>query len=100
MPSLYPSQSAIKEAFSPSLPSLYPQPHSKAPATHPSKPRYIAWSASETAASLSQEAQAELKKASAAAQAKTGQIELYSAKYYAACTLGGLIACVCISGEA
>jgi solute carrier family 25 (mitochondrial phosphate transporter), member 3 len=36
----------------------------------------------------------EFEKASSAAQAKTGKIELYSAKYYAACTFGGLMACV------
>ncbi len=34
-------------------------------------------------------------KASAKAQAKTGGIELYSGKYYAACTVGGILACVC-----
>jgi solute carrier family 25 phosphate transporter 3 len=28
------------------------------------------------------------------AQAKAGGIELYSAKYYAACTVGGILACV------
>lgn len=87
MPSLYPSQSSIKDAFSPQNPEL-------TTTTRPSKPRFAAWSASEKAAALSAEAQAEIKKASAAAQAKTGQIELYSAKYYAACTLGGLLACV------
>ena len=43
---------------------------------------------------LSAEATKEFEKASAAAQAKTGKIELYSGKYYAACTFGGLLACV------
>lgn len=43
---------------------------------------------------LSKEAQAEFEKASKAAQKKAGHIELYSAKYYAACTVGGLFACV------
>lgn len=42
---------------------------------------------------LSAEAIREFEKASAKAQAKTGKIELYSAKYYAACTFGGLMAC-------
>ena len=46
------------------------------------------------AAALGTGAQKEYQKASAAAQAKAGTIELYSAKYYAACTLGGLLACV------
>lgn len=48
------------------------------------------------AGALSNEAQKEIAKASSAAQAKTGQIELYSAKYYAACTFGGLVACVSV----
>lgn len=43
---------------------------------------------------MSEGAVKEFEKASAAAQAKTGQIELYSGKYYAACTLGGIFACV------
>ena len=43
---------------------------------------------------LSDEASAELAKASSKAQAKVGGIELYSAKYYATCTLGGIMACV------
>ncbi|KAF5675005.1 mitochondrial phosphate carrier 2 [Fusarium heterosporum] len=42
---------------------------------------------------LSAEATAEFEKASAKAQAKAGHIELYSGKYYAACTFGGLMAC-------
>ncbi|KAH7005319.1 mitochondrial carrier domain-containing protein [Fusarium venenatum] len=42
---------------------------------------------------LSAEATAEFEKASAKAQAKTGKIELYSGRYYAACTFGGLMAC-------
>lgn len=43
---------------------------------------------------LSDEAVKEYEKASAKAQEKAGKIELYSAKYYAACTFGGLLACV------
>lgn len=44
---------------------------------------------------LSAEATAEFDKASAKAQsAAGGKIELYSGKYYAACTVGGLLACV------
>lgn len=59
--------------------------------------RYHAYSvvdnAKDKAQKLSAEAQAEFDKASAAAQAKAGRIELYSPKYYAACTFGGLLAC-------
>lgn len=42
---------------------------------------------------LSAEATKELEKASAAARAKAGNIELFSGKYYAACTVGGMLAC-------
>ena len=58
-----------------------------------------AFSAESTAQSLSAEAQKEVQKASVAARAKTGEIELYSPKYYAACTFGGLIACVGIFAD-
>lgn len=52
--------------------------------------------AKKKANALSAEATKEFDKASAAAQAKTGGIELYSANYYAACTFGGLLACVSV----
>lgn len=42
---------------------------------------------------LSAEAQKEFNKASAAVRSKTGQIELYSPSFYAASTIGGLLAC-------
>lgn len=51
-------------------------------------------SAKDKAVKLSNEATKEFEKASSAAQAKAGKIELYSGKYYAACTFGGLMACV------
>jgi len=58
---------------------------------------YPAWSvvddAKNKANALSAEATKEIEKASAKTQAKTGQIQLYSAEYYAACTFGGLLAC-------
>ncbi|KAH6675497.1 mitochondrial carrier domain-containing protein [Halenospora varia] len=58
---------------------------------------YTTWSAIDDAKNkanaLSAEATKEFEKASAAAQAKVGGIELYSAQYYAACTFGGLLAC-------
>lgn len=44
---------------------------------------------------IGNEAQKQLEKASGTAQAKkSGHIELYSGRYYAACTIGGLMACV------
>lgn len=61
---------------------------------------YSAYSSVEDKAKkLSAEATAEFNKASAAAQAKTGHIDLYSGKYYAACTFGGLLACVSRSSQ-
>lgn len=48
----------------------------------------------EKAQELSAEAAKEYEKASKKAQAKAGSIELYSGKYYAACTVGGILACV------
>ena len=50
--------------------------------------------AKDKAQKLSAEATKEFEQASKKAQAKAGTIELYSAKYYAACTFGGLMACV------
>lgn len=50
--------------------------------------------AKDKAQKLSVEATKEFEKASAKAQAKAGKIELYSGKYYAACTFGGMMACV------
>ena len=62
--------------------------------------QYSSWSvvddAKNKANTLGTEATKEFEKASAKAQAKAGKIELYSAKYYAACTFGGLLACVSV----
>jgi hypothetical protein len=60
--------------------------------------RYSAWSAKDDikakVASAGNAAADEFEKKSAAAQKKVGAIELYSPKYYASCTFGGLMACV------
>lgn len=50
--------------------------------------------AKDKAKQLSAEATAEFEKASSKAQPNGGKIELYSGRYYAACTFGGLLACV------
>ena len=42
---------------------------------------------------LSNAAAQELEKATSKAQDKTGKIEMFTPKYYAACTFGGLLAC-------
>ncbi|SPN96697.1 probable phosphate transport protein, mitochondrial [Cephalotrichum gorgonifer] len=49
--------------------------------------------AKKEAKKLSAEATREFEKASAKAQSAAGGIELYSGKYYAACTFGGMLAC-------
>ena len=46
---------------------------------------------------LSAEATKEFEAASKKVQGKSGHIELYSGTYYAACTFGGLLACVSAS---
>lgn len=96
MVGLYPSQAAISHSFLPTSPFFKPEP---APAAHPQKrPIFSAWSAADTvkdkAQELSAEAAKEYEKASAKVQEKTGKIELYSGKYYAACTFSGILACV------
>lgn len=101
MPLLFPSQDTLHDVFHPAIPFGRPrsQPEPASPKRTPLQARaelYTAWSvvddAKNKANALSAEATREFEKASAKAQAKTGHIELYSAKYYAACTFGGLLA--------
>ena len=94
---LFPNSSAINQVLSCRHPLTAVRSQESTP--KPSLPdQFSIWSVAEDAKSkanaLSAEAQREIQKASAAAQAKTGQIELYSAKFYAVGTFGGLIACV------
>ena len=98
MPLLFPTQGTLSEVFAPSYPFASSRPN-----TSDSKPKrsplFSAWSTADDVKSkaneLSDAAAAEYTKASNKAQATTGKIELYSPKYYAACTFGGLMACVC-----
>ncbi len=98
MPIVFPAQNTLGEVFGCSSPFSRPKP--KAPIReHPLKgPIFSAWSAVDTvkdkAGQLSNEAVREYEKASSKAQQKAGSIELYSPKYYAACTIGGILACV------
>ena len=96
MPSLFPSSSILQDAFSSHQPFRQAKAEYLKSSSH--RDRFAAWSAVDDvkskAGSLSTEAQKELSKASQTAQAKAGTIELYSGKYYAACTFGGLVACV------
>jgi solute carrier family 25 (mitochondrial phosphate transporter), member 3 len=100
MPLLFPTQDILHDVFHSSTPFGRLQRPAE-PRRTPLQARsnlYPAWSvvddAKAKANALSAEATKEFEKASAKAQAKAGHIELYSPKYYATCTLGGLLACV------
>jgi solute carrier family 25 phosphate transporter 3 len=100
MPLLFPTQGTLHDIFHPAMPFSRAQRPAE-PKRTPLQARselYTAWSvvddAKKKAHDLSVEATKEFEKASAKAQAKAGKIELYSPKYYAACTFGGLLACV------
>ncbi|KAL9612589.1 MAG: hypothetical protein Q9167_002840 [Letrouitia subvulpina] len=101
MSTLFPTQGVLRDVFLAQTPlSISIAKKSKAQqrqARSSLHDPFSVWSAVDDAktkaGALSEEAQKEIAKASAAARAKTGEIELYSLKYYSACTFGGLIAC-------
>lgn len=100
MPAMLPPTSTLIQAFSGCSAFAHSVPeHSSKRATkwNARHELYTAWSvaddASSKAAKLSDAAVAEFEKASSKAQAKVGGVELYSAKFYAACTVGGIMAC-------
>jgi solute carrier family 25 (mitochondrial phosphate transporter), member 3 len=99
MPIPFPTQAALCEVFGGSTPFSRPKPKAAPSSRGPlGRTPFSAWSAVEDAkdkaGALSAGAVKEFEKASSAVQAKAGKIELYSMKYYAACTLGGILACV------
>jgi solute carrier family 25 (mitochondrial phosphate transporter), member 3 len=100
MPLLFPTQGTLHDVFHPSYPFGQAERPTESQSTdlQAHSELYPALSvvdeAKKKANALSVEASKEFEKASAMAQAKAGHIELYSAKYYAACTFGGLLACV------
>lgn len=101
MPIIFPAQNTLAEVFRSSSPFSRPKPKDSI-REHPLRsPIFSAWSAVDTvkekAGELSNEAAREFEKASSIAQQKAGVIELYSPKYYAACTIGGILACVGVS---
>ena len=94
---LFPTPSALGAAFNPTSPYYKPAP--KPASEFPLKRSLwnafsVADDAKQKAVQLTDAAAAEFEKASKVAQAKAGGIELYSAKYYASCTVGGILACV------
>jgi solute carrier family 25 phosphate transporter 3 len=101
MPIAFPSSTVLCGAFGASSPYAQFQKKAQPPANSSRLARpelWTAWSAAEDAkqkvSKLSDAAVREFEKTSAKAQAKVGGIELFSAKYYASCTFGGLMACV------
>ncbi|KAL2835099.1 mitochondrial carrier domain-containing protein [Aspergillus cavernicola] len=92
---MFPSGSVIADAFS-SQSRLSRQPQAPAAQTRRREP-FQAWSViddtKKTADAFGKEAAREFDVVSQKAQAKAGKIEPWSAKYYAACIVGGLMAC-------
>jgi len=82
--------------------TIFPNPlqHKMQPADSAPTKRQLfpAWSAVEETKkatnAVTSEAAREFDLASKKAQSKTGHIEPWSRKYYAACTFGGMLACV------
>lgn len=98
---LFPSYETLQNTFG--GPYLRGRPQTKTNASGPTPYQarlelYPAYSvvddAKNKAQKLSAEAAKEFDKATKKGQQENGKIELYSGKYYAACTFGGLLACV------
>ncbi len=101
MPLLFPTQGTLSDSFAPQVPFARPHDAYVAPRRTKYQARselYPAYSAVDDAkikaSQVGNEAVKEFDKASQKAQATAGKIEPHSPKYYAACTFGGLMACV------
>ena len=102
MPSILPTPDILVGAFAQRRsPSNSTQGEAEPRLVPKERPLFPAWSAVDdvknTAQSVEKGVADEWNKASNKVQAKTGQIEMYSGKYYATCTFGGLMACVNIN---
>lgn len=91
MPSIFPALDNLFASYiSP------PQQHKLTPLEAPTH-LFPTWSIGDDikkeARHLGAEAQREMDKASVAVHKQTGEIQLYSPKYYTACTIGGILAC-------
>ena len=100
MSPLFPNHDTLQHTFGSPSPRGRPQARTNAGAPTPYQARvelYPAYSIVDDAKSkahkLSAEAAREFEAASQKAQAKTGHVQLYTGKYYAACTFGGMMAC-------
>ena len=101
MPGLFPRLETLQQSFGPPSTINRPRNNQTSNGRTPLEARmelYEAWSVvdetKKKAKELSVEATKEYEAASKKAQSAAGVIELYSPKYYAACTFGGLLACV------
>jgi solute carrier family 25 (mitochondrial phosphate transporter), member 3 len=100
---LYPGFDVLHQSFAPHG-AVGRSPHALKPkaSRYQARPElYGAYSVVDDAKAktkqLGAEASKEFEKASAAAKSKAGKLELYSGQYYAACTVGGMLACVRLS---
>ncbi|KAK3659435.1 Cu/Pi carrier [Elasticomyces elasticus] len=97
MPSLFPTASTLSATFGLSSPFAQPALPTKRSPYAARSDLYGSWDvledAKRTTNKVGNEVAKEYTKLSNEAQAKAGKIELYSAKYYAACTFGGMMAC-------
>ena len=100
MAGLFPTQEALRNAFAPNTAWARRSPDRVVRKTsiRDQASVFSVWSAADDAKNkavqVGDKIAAEYNKASEVAKANTGGIELYSAKYYAACTFGGILACV------
>jgi len=98
---LFPRLDTLQQSFGSPYPlnksRSNPKPNARTP-LQAQMELYLAYSvvddAKTRAKKLSDEATKEFEAASHKAQSAAGPIALYSPKYYAACTFGGLLACV------
>lgn len=98
---MLPSQGIIAGVFASQHPltrsKAQPQPEAPAAPASIKRNPFPAWSAIDDvknkAEAIGNEASREFNKGSKLAQSKTGHIEPWTPKYYAACTFGGLLAC-------
>jgi solute carrier family 25 phosphate transporter 3 len=103
MAPLFPNYDTLQQTLGSSSRRPQNKPNASGPTPYQARlelyPAYsIVDDAKNKAHKLSAEAAKDFEAASQKAQAKAGKIELYSGKYYAACTFGGMLACV--SGHA
>lgn len=96
---MFPFDSVILEAFNAQNPLNRPEePKQAGSAALIRREPFPAWSvideSKRKADAFAKEAAREFDVVSQKAQAKTGKIEPWTPKYYAACTVGGLLACV------